>query len=113
MHKKNVPSVVHIPFNAMEKMPYTNKDSIVWNVRKLMSGKILTTASCTISTGSNCGSPRVALSNYFADCPGTVDSNSTVSRITGLNNFQRSISTTLRSITWSTMPPISIKMGVC
>ncbi len=113
MHKKNVLGVVRIPYSAMGEMHYTSKDSGVYNVSGLLSGKYAITAPFVFSTGSGSGLPRVALSSYFVNCPVIVDPNLILSRITGWGRCQRRKWTTLRFNIWSTMPPTFTRTAVC
>lgn len=113
MHKKDVLNAAHIPYSSMGKMHYINKDFNVSDVNELISGKHLRTVSCTISIGSNCGSQRVALSSYYVNCPVIANSNSTASRIIGLNKSPKSGLITLRSAMLFMTLPTFTRMVAC
>ena len=113
MHKKDVLGVDLSPLNAMEGPHYTNSGSGVCDVNGHSSGKRDITVLHVISTGSGCGLPRVSLSDNYAECRATVRLNLTESKITGLNEVQRSRLLTLRSGMLFLMPPIFTRMAVC
>jgi hypothetical protein len=112
MHKNNVLDVDHILSSVMEEISYTSKGFIAWSVIGLIFGKYLITVLYTISTGSNCGSLRAALSSYFVGCPATVNSNLTALRNTGLNKLLKSSRTTPKSAIWSMMRLTFTRTGV-
>lgn len=112
MHKKDVLIVGQLPFNVMGERHYANRGSDVCDVTEHLSGKQNTTVSPDAGTGSVCGLQRAALSNYFANYPGTVRLNSIASKITGLNKPRGSKLITLRSGMWFMTLPISTRMAV-
>jgi hypothetical protein len=112
MHKNSVPGVAQILSSSMEEMHFTSKDSVVWPVIILISGKCLITALYTFNTGLNCGLLRAALLSYFVGCPAIVEANLTVSKITGLDRHQKSSQITLQSAIWSMTQLTFTRKGV-
>lgn len=112
MHKKDVLTAVHIPYDSMEETRYTSRDSSVRSVSGLIPGKCLIIALCTVSTGLSCGPLRVALSSYFVNYPGIASSKSTVLRTIGWHKSLKSKLISLMSSMLSMMLPTFTRMGV-
>ena len=96
MHKKDVLSAGQATLIDMEKPHHTNSDFNVCGVIEHLSGKRAITVLRSVSTGSDCGLPKVAPSDYCVNCPATVPLNLKASRITGLNESPKSTLITLR-----------------
>jgi len=112
MHKKDVPDAAQEMLNVMGKLLNTNKDSSIWIVGGLLSGKKGLIAPYTVSTGSGSGSLRVTLSEDSASFPATAPLSLKVSKITGLNKCRKNNWTTTKPAIWSMMLPTFTRMGV-
>ena len=112
MHKKDALSADHTTSNSMEEMSYTSSDFNVCFATGRLSGKQAIAGLDVISIGSSCGLLRAARSGCFADFLATVNQNSAVSKITGLDKYQRSSLTIRRSSTWFMTAPIFTRMVV-
>jgi hypothetical protein len=112
MHKKDAPSADHTTSNSMEEMSYTSSDFSVCFATRRLSGKQAIAGLHGISIGSSCGLLRAARSGCFADFPATVNQNSAVSKITGLDRYQTGRLTIRRSNTWFMTAPIFTRMAV-
>jgi hypothetical protein len=91
MYKKDALCATLLKLNSLEKLHYKSRDSGVYNVSEHSSGKCGVTVFPGASIGSNYGSQRVALSDYYPNYLATVNQNLMALRITGLNKSQRSI----------------------
>lgn len=112
MNKKDVPDVVRIKLNYMAKLDSINNDFIAWNVKRHMFGMAELIASSAGNTGLSYGLPRVTRSGGYASFPDIVPLNLKGLRITGFHKCPRKESIIPKSDIWSSMVPISIKMGV-
>lgn len=112
MHKKAALNADHTTSNSMEKINYTSSDFSVYSAIGRLSGKQATAGLCGTSIGSSCGLLRAARSGCFASFPATVNQNSAVSKITGLDKRQSGRLTIRRSSTWFMTAPIFTRMDV-
>ena len=114
MNKKDVPGVVPDLSNSTEEIGCTSKGFDAWSAIASLSGKYHAIGISASSTGLNFGLPRVIPSVVSVSSPGTVKTNLSVSRITGLHKRLLPSNLTVRWLnTWSMMLPISIKRDVC
>lgn len=113
MHKKDVLTVARIILKAMVRRLDTNPDSNAWNVIKHLFGKSKRIKSFVNSIGFDYGYVKVILLGSLASYLIIVFVTLIESRVIGLNKYLKNSLIILRSITWSVMPPIFIRMAVC
>jgi hypothetical protein len=113
MHKKHALIVAQGSFKEMERQHLKNRDLGARGVIEHLFGKQATIVWRAGSTGSSCGSSRVARSGCFAGYPASVNPSSAVSKIIGLTKRQRNISIYPWSVISSMTAPISIRTAAC
>jgi hypothetical protein len=113
MHKKDALTAGQTLLNIMGKLYYKNSDFNVCDAGERLSGERNITVSPVASTGSGYGLQRTARSGYYLSFPATASLLLIALRITGLNEFRKSILTFLKSDIWFMMQPIFIRMVVC
>ena len=113
MNKKDVPGVVRTPSNSTEEIGNISKGFGAWSAIASLSGRYPAIGISASGNGLNSGLSKVILSVVSVSCPGTVKTNLSASRITGLHKRLLPSNLTVRWLnTWSMMLPISIKKGV-
>lgn len=112
MGKKDVLDVVQTILNYTEKLLCINSGFSVWSVTGLLSGKQNTLGIYASGVGLSYGLPRVIPLDASVNSPVTVLLSYSVLRTIGLSRLLKNKLTTPKSIMWSMMLPISIRMGV-